>query len=161
MKTTRFAVQYRRKRENKTDYKKRAKLLISGKPRAVIRTSIRRTIVQIVEYNEKGDKVMVTADSKSLQKMGWKHGANICTSYLTGFMAGAKAKSKLKGEIIADIVNTYKGGNTYAALKGLVDAGLKINHDPAVFPKPERIRGEHINKDIAKEMDAIKVKLNQ
>jgi len=30
----------------------------------------------------------------------------------------------------------------YAALRGAVDAGMDIPHDPVIFPSDERIRGE-------------------
>jgi large subunit ribosomal protein L18 len=36
------------------------------------------------------------------------------------------------------------GSRVYAVLKGIVDSGLEVPHDPSVFPSDERIRGEHI-----------------
>ena len=32
----------------------------------------------------------------------------------------------------------------YAALKGVIDSGMTVPHDPIVFPSDERIKGEHI-----------------
>ena len=43
-------VPFKRKREGKTDYKKRLKLLSSSKPRLVIRKSLKNMTVQIIEY---------------------------------------------------------------------------------------------------------------
>ncbi len=36
------------------------------------------------------------------------------------------------------------GSNVYAALKGAIDSGMDIPHDPTVFPADERLFGEHI-----------------
>ena len=44
------AAAYRRKREGKTDYRKRLRLLLSGKPRLVIRRSLRDISAQVIEY---------------------------------------------------------------------------------------------------------------
>ncbi len=150
MKNTRYAVQFRRKREGKTDYKKRTKLLLSNKPRIIIRKTIRRIIVQVAERGEKGDKIIITTDSNGLKKHGWSQGLNICTAYLTGYMAGAKAKGKIK-DAIADLTGSpHKGGRIYAALKGAIDAGISIRHDDSVFPKDERLKGAHLKEGTAK-----------
>jgi large subunit ribosomal protein L18 len=49
-------------------------------------------------------------------------------------------------EAIADFgmqIST-KGNRLYAAIKGLVDAGLKVPHDPVMLPDAKRLCGEHI-----------------
>ncbi|MBI2133256.1 50S ribosomal protein L18 [Candidatus Woesearchaeota archaeon] len=153
MKTKRYSVQYRRKREGRTDYKKRTKLLLSGMPRLIIRKTIRRMIVQVSEKGENGDVIMVTVDSGQLEKLGWKHGLNISTSYLTGYLAGLKAKEKIKGAVADLGFNIHKKGNIYAALKGVVDAGIMVSHDPSVFPSEDRIKGAHLKGSAAKEME--------
>ncbi len=158
MKSKRLAVQYRRKREGKTDYKRRMKLLLAGSPRAIIRRTLKRMIVQLAVNGEKGDKIIISADSNQLKKYGWKHSLNLSTSYLTGYLAGAKAKGKVQ-EAVADIgFSNYKKGNIYAALKGIIDGGVSINHDPSIFPSEDRINGAHLKKEgISKEIqDTIK-----
>ena len=58
-------VPYRRKRENKTNYLKRLKLLISRKGRLVVRFTNKRVLAQLVEFTSKGDKVLVGVDSST------------------------------------------------------------------------------------------------
>ena len=47
----------------------------------------------------------------------------------------------------------------YSALKGCIDAGLKVPHDPKIFPEEERIKGAHTKKDMKKEFEEIKKKI--
>src|SRR5208282_1484935 len=62
----RFRVHFRRRREGRTDYRVRLKLLKSGRLRAVVRLSERRVRVSLVEYDPTGDRVLATADSVEL-----------------------------------------------------------------------------------------------
>ena len=142
-------VQLRRKREKKTNYKRRIALLVSGKPRLVIRKSLCNINIQIIEYKPEGDNVLVSANSKELVKFGYLlNRSNIPRAYLTGLLLGQKAKKKAVKEAILDIgLNTnVKGSRIYAALKGVVDSGLKIPCQDDVFPPEERINGNHILK---------------
>ena len=45
-----------------------------------------------------------------------------------------------------------RGSVLLSALKGLLDAGVSIPHDPGVLPSEERITGKHIA-DYAKSLD--------
>lgn len=158
MKGNVYNVGFRRKREGRTDYSRRRKLLLIGKPRLVIRKSLKNIICQIIEYASKGDKVLVSASSKNLEKFGWKgNKGNVPSAYLTGFLLGAKAKSKVK-ELIVDLGLSYgiKGSREYAALKGAVDGGLNIRCSPKIFPSEERIKGTHINENLTKIFDDVK-----
>ncbi|MBI2142086.1 50S ribosomal protein L18 [Candidatus Woesearchaeota archaeon] len=162
MKNKRYAVQFKRKRTLRTDYRRRAAMLLSGKPRIVVRKTLRRTIIQVAETSGKGDRIIVSADSSALSKYGWNHGMGICTAYLTGYMAGLRAMGKGVREGILDAGNNVhtKGGIIYAALKGVVDAGLSINHDSSVFPSQERLAGAHTKKpNITQEMESAKNRL--
>ncbi len=162
MKNKRYAVQFRRKRELRTDYRKRAAMLLSGKPRIVVRKTLRQIIIQVAEMTGKGDKIIVSTDSNALRKHGWNQGMNICTAYLTGYMAGIKATHKGVKEGVLDIGKQVhvKGGRIYAALKGMVDAGLSINHDSTVFPRQERLAGTHMKKqNTAQEIESVKTRL--
>lgn len=146
-KSARYRVRFRRRREGKTNYRKRLKLLLSRKPRLVIRITNTRVIAQIVEYNNVGDKVLVTADSKMLEKYGWKGDLNNTpAAYLTGLIVAKKAAEKGINEAVPDIglASPVKGSRVFAVLKGAVDGGLEVPHDPDVFPDDSRVRGEHI-----------------
>ncbi|MBD3313910.1 50S ribosomal protein L18 [Candidatus Woesearchaeota archaeon] len=141
------SVPFRRKREGRTDYLKRISLLKSGKPRLVIRGSLKNTVVQIAEFEPKGDKISVTATTKDLQKFGLKtKGGNIPTSYLVGLLAGKKAIEKGIKEAVVDIglqIST-KGSRSFAAVKGAVDSGLKIAVSDEILPSGDRISGKTI-----------------
>ena len=84
---------HKRRREQKTDYKKRLALLKSGVPRLVIRKSLENMRVQIVSFNPSGDKTVASAFSAELGEFGWKGGnGNLPAAYLTGLLAGLRAK---------------------------------------------------------------------
>ena len=149
-----YRVPWRRRREGKTDYYARYKMLLSRKIRAVVRKSLRHIIIQFAKGEIQGDRTLSYTHSRELRKYGWKYNCgNVPAAYLTGFLAGLKAlKANINGAIldIGPQRSTY-GGRLYAALKGLVDAGLKIPHNDKIFPSPERIAGKHIA-DFAKKL---------
>ena len=64
----RYHIKPRRRREGKTDYRKRLALLKSRTIRIVIRKSINNTTIQFVKYDEKGDNIVASATSKELIK---------------------------------------------------------------------------------------------
>ena len=167
-KTKRYNVQYRRKRQGKTNYKKRLKLLLAEKPRLVIRVFLKNTYAQIVEYVPEGDNIVASATSRDLEKLGWKHNkGNVPAAYLTGLLAGKKAVEAGVKEVILDLGlrSPSKGSRIYACLKGVVDAGLEVAHSEEIFPDESRIKGEHIAKykkdsaDITKSFEEIKNKI--
>lgn len=146
---TKFIVRFKRKRQHKTNYKRRLTLIKFGGPRLVIRRSTNKITAQIVRYKKEGDETLVHADSKELVKYGWKGNLkNIPSAYLTGFLCALKAsKNKIK-EAILDIglYPGVKNSKVYSALVGAVEGGLKISYDKDVFPEKERITGKHIAK---------------
>ena len=144
-----FTVAFRRKREGKTHYRKRLKILLSKKFRFVVRKSLRNLQTSIVEYNAKGDNVLFTIHSKSLNKFGWKgDNGDLPSAYLTGLLAGKKAIENGIREVILDLGlnKSTKGSRLYATLAGAIDAGLKIPFEQEMLPTKERISGEHIAK---------------
>ena len=160
----RRVISFRRKREGKTDYKKRLKLISSGKPRLVVRRSLRNIIVQIVEFHPDGDKVLAHAHSKELEKLGWKgYGKNISAAYLVGLLCAKKATQAGIKQAVFDIglYQSVKGSVIYATLKGAVDGGLEIPHSEEVYPAEERIQGEHLKKgeNIKKNFEEVKNKI--
>ena len=142
-----YRVKYRRRREGKTNYYRRRRLLLSRRPRLVVRKTNTNTIVQLVQASVVGDSTVASAVSSELEDHGWTAGTgNIPAAYLTGLLAGLRAKNRGVKEAILDVgLNPpVRGSKIYAALKGVVDAGLDIPHDPEVFPDDTRISGEHI-----------------
>jgi len=151
MKQTKYGkrrtISHRRKREARTNYKKRLALLKSGQARLVIRKSLNMIIAQLIGYAPDGDKVLAAATSSELKKLGWKgHAANMPSAYLTGLLLGTKAKKKKITKAVLDLglQIPIKGGRLYATLKGAVDAGLDIPHEKEALPSNERISGKHI-----------------
>ncbi|MEM4188119.1 MAG: 50S ribosomal protein L18 [Candidatus Hadarchaeum sp.] len=150
MKTSgpRFKVEFRRKREGRTDYRYRLKLLRSRKLRLVVRVSLRHISAQIMKFSPTGDLVLVSAHSKQLEKFGWKDGtANLPAAYLVGLLCGYRAVKAGVKEAVLDIGMRHptKGAKVFAVLKGALDAGLQIPHQEAVLPAEERISGADIS----------------
>jgi large subunit ribosomal protein L18 len=140
-------VPYRRKREGKTNYKKRLKLLVSGVPRIVVRKTNKHIIVQVVNYSENGDSIVVTANSSQLKKLGWNFATgNLPAAYLTGLLAGRSALSKNIKNAIVDLglQTPSHGSRLYAAVKGVIDAGLEVPCSEEALPGEDRISGKHI-----------------
>ena len=140
-------IPYRRKREGRTDYKKRLHLLLSSKARLTVRMSNSSVSSQIIVFEPKGDKVIAQAHSSALRKLGWKYSLkNYSAAYLVGLLLAKNAKSAGVGsELILDtgFATPRKGGKLYALLKGALDGGLSINHGSAeIFPKEEKISGK-------------------
>jgi large subunit ribosomal protein L18 len=151
--TTRYALAYRRQREGKTNYKKRLALLKSKKPRLVIRRTNKHFIMQVFEYSPDGDKVSVGAHSQELKKYGWQAATgNMPSAYLTGLLVGKKIMAAKIPEVIADfgLQKVTHKGNLYAALKGVMDAGVTIPLREEFFPDMKRIEGAHIQEYAAK-----------
>lgn len=143
----RYRVQLRRKREGRTDYRLRLKLLMSGKPRLVLRSTLNHISAQVVEYSKEGDRVTASAHSKELEKFGWKGGcSNVPAAYLVGLLCGYRAVRAGVKECVLDIggFTPSPGCKLFAALKGALDAGLNVPHGD-VLPAEERISGKHIS----------------
>jgi len=147
-KNSRYRVPPRRRREGKTDYQARKALVLSGKPRLVTRSTLKNFTAQIIVAKPYGDEVLAAAHSRELKKYGWKAPTgNVPAAYLTGLLCGLKAKAKGVSEAILDIglISPTKGSKIFAALSGVLDAGIDVPHDEEKIVK-ERIKGEHIAK---------------
>jgi len=160
----RYKVDYRRKREGKTNYRKRLNLLKSGKTRLVVRKSNKYVLAQFVNYNPDGDEVIITTRSDELKKFNWKFSTkNTPAAYLTGLLCGYKGKLKKINSAIVDLGlhKSTKGSKLYAVVKGVIDAGIEIPHDSKIFPDEDRIKGKIIasytkNDEIIKNFDETK-----
>ncbi len=158
----RFRVARRRRREGKTDFRTRINLLRSDRPRAVVRKSHRNIIVQLIEFDPSGDRVIAASEAFDLRKHGWKGStSNTPAAYLTGYLAGKKAISAGITGAVLDIGLSAptKGGRVFATLKGLVDAGLDIPYSEDVVPSEERIRGEHIGDDVKSQFETVRAEI--
>jgi large subunit ribosomal protein L18 len=143
----RYKVPFRRRREGKTNYHVRYKLILSKKPRVVIRKSNASTTLQLVVAEQKGDRTLLTVNSRELHNFGYTLStSNLPAAYLTGLLFGKKMLALGQNEGIADIGlhASTRGNRVYAAIKGVVDAGVNVPHSPEIFPDEERVRGEHI-----------------
>ncbi|MBT4651331.1 50S ribosomal protein L18 [Candidatus Woesearchaeota archaeon] len=138
---------FKRRREGKTNYKKRLRLLLSKKPRLVIRMTNQRIIAQLVEFQNTGDLVKVGVDSYQLKNYGWNFSLkNMPAAYLTGYLIAKKALASNISQAILDTGNksVIKGNKLFAFLKGAVDGGLEIPHSEDLYPSEEKISGQHI-----------------
>ncbi|MBD3155074.1 MAG: 50S ribosomal protein L18 [Candidatus Aenigmarchaeota archaeon] len=145
----RYKMPFKRRFEDKTDYKKRLGLLLSGKSRLVIRTSTKHVQVQVIKYEPEGDKTLLSAHTQELKGMGWKHStSNIPAAYLTGLLIGKKAKKKKIKSLVVDFgpQRIVKSSRLFSVLKGAIDAGLDVSCSEEVLPTEERLKGEHIVK---------------
>ncbi|MGM0770643.1 MAG: 50S ribosomal protein L18 [Halobacteriota archaeon] len=143
----RYKVAFRRRREGRTDYHQRLRLLLSKENRVVVRKSTKHMQLQLVLPEAKGDVTLSSAISTELGKYGYEGATgNTTAAYLTGLLFGYKALEEgyESGVLDMGLQASSPGCRVYAALKGVVDAGLDVPHNPSVFPSDERIRGEHV-----------------
>tara|TARA_Y100000310_G_scaffold342571_1_gene446366 strand:- start:271 stop:768 length:498 start_codon:yes stop_codon:yes gene_type:complete len=153
---------YKRKRTGKTNYKKRLNLLKSRKLRLVVRKALKNILLQIVEYNPDGDKILVSTHSSSLKKYGWdKHKGNTSAAYLTGLLCGKLAKEKKIEEVILDLglYRSVKGSVQYASVKGVIDSGIKLLCSNKILPSEERISGKDISDEVHSKFLEVKEKI--
>ncbi len=144
---SRYKVAFRRRREGKTNYGARLKLIELDKARIVARITNNHIIAQIINVVPEGDETLISAHSNELNKLGWLGSTkNISAAYLTGFLCGKKALNEGIDGAVLDIglKSPTRGTKVFALLKGAVDAGLNVPHGDVVLPDEERIRGEHI-----------------
>jgi len=138
----RFQVKYRRRREGKTDYYARTRLIIQDKNkyntpkyRFVVRFSNQNVVCQIVEAKIDGDNTVCSATSAELHRFGLPAALtlkNYAAAYATGLLVARRLLKKLK------LDEAYKGkvqvdGESYLVeengerrpFKALLDVGLK------------------------------------
>ncbi len=137
----------RRRREARTNYHQRLRLLKSGKPRLVARKSNKHIRAQLVSTGSEGDRTLASAHSADLSEFGWEAPtSNLPAAYLTGYLAGKRAIAAGLEDAVLDIgLNTATPGNkVFAVQEGAIDAGIDIPHSDDVFAEWDRTRGEHI-----------------
>jgi large subunit ribosomal protein L18 len=142
-----YRVPFRRRREGKTNYHLRLKLIKSNQLRLVIRQSTKNCIVSFNEAKIEGDRTLVFASSAQLaKKFDWKYNSgNLSSAYLTGYLAGLEAKKANIEKAILDIGVPIHKQRIWASLKGVIDAGIEIPHGDIFDEQLEkRITGQHI-----------------
>ena len=150
----------KRRRQGKTDYHRRLRLLRSGAPRAVVRVSNTQVICQLVSYNPGGDAILHSVNGKSLtDSCAWPEDASkksIPACYVAGYALGKKAVSAGNHEAVLDIglAASSPGSRVFSALKGMIDAGLDIPHGASVLPSEERLSGKHIDDSLSSSVEA-------
>ena len=116
----------------------------------MIRASNNHIIVQIIQSKFGGDKVLISAHSTELtSKFGWKaNTGNVPAAYLTGFLAGLRAKKQNINEAILDLGIFYHSIRVLAAFKGILKSELEVPYKESFFPDDldERITGAQIEK---------------
>ena len=137
----------KRRRLGKTDYHRRMRLLRSGAPRAVVRVSNTQVTCQLISYNPGGDSVVESVNGKSLvDSYSWPSDSSkksVPACYLAGYALGKKAITSGNSSAVLDIglAASSSGSRVFAALKGMVDAGLEVPHGESVLPTEERVKG--------------------
>lgn len=144
----RYSLPFRRRREGKTNYRLRRRLIVSRRPRIVIRRSLNNIAAQLVKAEIIGDKVIATAHSKELARdYGWGAGCgNLPAAYLTGLLCGYRARDKGVKEAVSDVglYSTSNESRVFAALKGFIDAGIQVPCEEGILPDDNRVEGQHI-----------------
>ena len=161
----RYFIPFRRRREGRTDYYARGKLLLSQNPRMVVRKTNREIIIQLSVPDPAGDRTLVAAYSRDLAGYGYTGSrSNTPAAYLTGILFGARCRKAGYPGAVLDIglARASPGARVFAALKGAVKAGLAVPHSGEVLPDDSRVRGEHIAAfapqrvgDLAKNVDQV------
>jgi len=142
----RYQVQYKRRRECKTDYRARRQMILQDKTkfnapkyRLVVRISNRDICAQIVHAKIGGDDVLMAAYSHELPLFGVKHGlTNYAAAYATGLLLARRTLKKLnidsKFAGVKDATGEFKAertkkddrseDNSQLPFKAILDVGL-------------------------------------
>jgi large subunit ribosomal protein L18 len=137
----------RRRREGVTDFRARARAVISRSPLLVVRLSGKNVSAQFVKPMVDSDEVLSSAHSRQLLKLGWQGSMKSTPAcYLLGILAGKNAlKHGVKDAVLYNGITPFVKGSRIAALvKGVVDAGVSVPLGEGVVPSEERLTGKTI-----------------
>merc|ERR1712070_642848 len=151
----RFQVKYKRRREGKTDYYARKRLVTQAKNkfatpkyRFVVRFTNKDIICQVVSSKIKGDICHTAAYAHELPRYGLKAGlTNYSAAYCVGLLCARRLlkkfglDEKFEGteEVTAEFEDCYvqnedeDGSKAFSAMKGAFDGGLEIPHSNKKF----------------------------
>merc|ERR1719209_1731209 len=132
----RFQVKFRRRREGKTDYFARKRLVVQDKNkyntpkyRMIVRSSNTDVTCQIAYARLEGDIVICAAYSHELHRYGVKVGLTMYAVEDNDDGPGA-----FRACLDVGLARTSTGAKVFAAMKGAVDGGLDIPHSEKRFP---------------------------
>jgi len=131
----RYQTRFRRRREGKTDYYARKRLILQDKNkydtpkyRLVARATNTRVIVQVVYATIKGDKVLAQAQSSELKRFGLTAGlTNYAASYATGLLLARRLLKQTKLDTL------YKGAPKIDGTDYDVNADVKEDAEKRPF----------------------------
>lgn len=136
----RYQTKFKRRREGKTDYYARKRLVIqdkdkynSPKYRLVARITTTRVIAQVITSTITGDRVFCQADSYELRRWGLTAGlANYASAYATGLLLARRLLKKVgldtQYEGNTDLSTDYDAGSDVRdrrPFKLILDVGLR------------------------------------
>ena len=158
----------RRRKEHKTDYKRRIGLLKSEIPRIVFRKSNRYLSAQYIVHEEAQDKIIFSLNSKNLLKYGWPEDMkgslkSIPAAYLLGLLSGKEIiKKKLEIPILdLGMIRSIEKSKPFAFIQGAVDSGIKLKTKESSLPEKERTHGKSLKKDFSVTFNRIKEKIGE
>lgn len=142
----RYQTKYRRRREGKTDFYARRRLITQDKDkydrpkyRLVVRFTGSKVITQIIKSEIIGDKVECQANSAELKRWGLTAGlTNYASAYATGLLLARRLLTKLKmndiykhnsnvdGSVYDVNVKFENGDYDRRPFKAILDVGLRV-----------------------------------
>jgi len=140
-----FARTLKRIRLDKTNYRKRAAVIIGRHSFVTVRVTDQNVSTQVIKTTPTGDLVIASAHSHELAKHGWKGATNnLPACYLTGLLLGKKALEKGTGKAVLYIGKEHFTTRVAACAKGIADSGVDIPISEESVPPEARIAGQHI-----------------
>lgn len=140
-----FVHTLKRIRSDKTNYRKRAAIIIGRHSFATVKVTDQNVSAQVIKATPTGDVVITSAHSHELAKHGWKGGTNnLPACYLTGLLLGKKALEKGTSKAVLYIGKEHFTTRVAACAKGIADAGVNMPMSEESVPAEERISGQHI-----------------
>jgi len=136
----------KRIRLDKTNYRKRAAVIVGRHSFATVKVTDQNVAAQILKPTPTGDLVIASAHSHELAKHGWKGSTNsLPACYLTGLLLGKKALEKGTSKAVLYIGKDHFTTRVATCAKGIADSGVNIPISDESLPDAERISGQHIS----------------
>jgi large subunit ribosomal protein L18 len=140
-----FVHTLKRIRSDKTNYRKRAAVIIGRHSFATVKVTDQNVSAQVIKATPTGDLVIASAHSHELAKHGWKGSTNnLPACYLTGLLLGKKALEKGTSKAVLYIGKEHFTTRVAACAKGIADSGVNMPVSEESAPAEERISGQHI-----------------
>jgi len=119
----------------------------------------------LVTWAAAGDIVALNVTGNDLvKKFSWPDNMSkksVPASYLVGFALGKAALAAGHDDAVLDIglAASTPGSRVFAALRGMVEAGLNVPHSEEILPSDDRINGEHIDDSVASAIETTKASI--